>query len=237
MINVAIVEDQKKEADLLCACLRRYSEQHKENFDIAVFENGIEFLTKYQANFDIIFMDIELPDMNGMSVAHKLRSIDNSSILIFVTNISKYAINGYEVGAMDYILKPLNYPAFELKINKAVASCKKNRDNKIHISTREGYRNISASSIIYIESRGHRIEFHTENGEYIEYGTMKNLESLLPETMFFRCNSCYIINFSFISSYNGYTVKVGNEELIISRARKKQFMEKLHRYYVSMGRD
>lgn len=137
---------------------------------------------------------------------------------------------------MDYILKPLNYPAFELKINKAIISCKGNRDDKIHITTKEGYRNISAASIIYIESRGHRIEFHTEKGDYTEYGTMKNLESQLPETMFFRCNTSYIINFSFISSYNGSTVKVGNEELTISRARKKQFMERLQHYYVSMGR-
>lgn len=84
MIKVAIVEDQKKEAELLCECLQRYSEKHKERFDIAIFENGIDFLTKYQANFDIIFMDIELPDMNGMNVAQKLRSIDSLTILILL---------------------------------------------------------------------------------------------------------------------------------------------------------
>lgn len=235
MLSVAIVEDESSFSDLLSSYLNQYSDAHGESFSVSTFINGIEFLNNYSANYDIIFMDIEMPFMNGMETAQKLRKIDHSAVLIFITNLARYAIKGYEVDAMDYILKPLNYPAFAMKMQKAIRLCQKKQEEKITIATRTGSICFPASSVFYIESVGHHMEYHTEHGLYTGYGTLKKLEEQLPRTIFFRCNSCYIINFHFVKGYDGNTVQVGDTTLTISRARKKQFLEALHQFYISRG--
>lgn len=235
MISVAIVEDDIVFSNLLSSYLNRYASQHDETFGISVFSNGIDFLTNYQANYEIIFMDIDMPHLNGLETARKLRKLDNSSILIFVTNLARYAIKGYEVDAMDYILKPLNYSAFSLKVQKAVSLCHKNTDTKISLSTRTGNIVFPVSSIYYVESSGHRIDYHTEHGTYSGYGTLKSVEEQLPSDCFYRCNSCYIVNLNYITSCDGFIIQVGKEQLSVSRARKKQFLEALHQYYISRG--
>lgn len=235
MLNIAIVEDEKAAADNLCACLTRYTKDSGESFNIKVFDNGVKFLTGYQSNFDIVFMDIDMPDMDGLSAARKLRELDGKVVLIFVTNLAQFAIKGYEVDAMDYMLKPLNYPAFALKIKKAIRHCEKNETKEVYVTTGNGEVRFAASSVIFVEINVHHIVYHTESGDYPAYGTMKKVEQSLPAEGFYKCNSCYMVSLRHVSSVNGFTVTVGGHELIISHPRKKQFMEALHRYYGNVG--
>lgn len=236
MIHIAIVEDETEASEQLKKYLYRFGKENNETFQIHVFADGFQFLTKYQAVYDIIFMDIEMPLMDGMNVAYKLREIDQTSILIFVTNLTQYAIKGYEVDAMDYILKPVNYAAFSMKIRKAILKCKPQSALKLRISTKTEDICFSLSSLIYIESHGHQICYHTEQGDYEAYGTLKAVEEKLPGEHFFRCNSGIIVNLNFVSGYNGLDVVLGTIHLPISRARKKEFTKAFHQYFISTGR-
>ena len=91
MIRIAIVEDEKEQADHLESCIRRYSEEHGTGTQVTVYSNVITFLEQYKASFDIVYMDIMMPMMNGMDASHLLREKDDKVMLIFVTSMRQYA--------------------------------------------------------------------------------------------------------------------------------------------------
>lgn len=237
VLNVAVVDDEEKERERLNQLLTRYAEAKDETFHIVGFQDGVQFITKYQTDaFDMVFMDVDMPGMDGFATAQKLRKLDSSVVLIFVTNLARYAIKGYEVEALDYLLKPLTYEAFALKIAKAVSICKRNNRNRITIKTRSSQAVFPASAIIYIESDGHRILYHTENGDFSAYGTMKDVGAQLPPDSFFRVNSGCIVNLSYVSGYDGAMLFLsGRGKVEISRARKKDFLEALANYRLAIG--
>ena len=102
MIHVAIVEDESKAREALKACLAYVAERNQTEIQITEFVSGTAFLGGYQPIYDIVLMDIEMPGMNGMETAKALRKMDAAVILIFVTNLTQYAIMGYEVDALSY---------------------------------------------------------------------------------------------------------------------------------------
>lgn len=109
LFSIAIVEDNDMEAQVLKEYLQRYASEMDSTIEIVRFNSGFKFLDGYKAKYDAVFMDIEMPDMDGMTAARKLRTYDKNIAIIFVTNMAKYAINGYEVDALDYFLKPVHY--------------------------------------------------------------------------------------------------------------------------------
>ena len=114
MFTVAVVEDDETAVAKLRACLDQYVATHAGvQFDVTVFNEPTSFLDPYKTVWDIVFMDIEMPNMDGMEAAHRLRAVDSEVILIFVTNMAQFAAKGYEVDALDYIVKPFAYPDFE----------------------------------------------------------------------------------------------------------------------------
>ena len=114
MISVAIIEDEDKEMDNIVGALKRYEQEENVNFRLTVFRDAELFLTNYKPVYDIVFMDIMLPGMDGMQAAQRLRKFDESVSLIFLTNMAQFAIKGYEVSAVDFIVKPFRY--FDLKM-------------------------------------------------------------------------------------------------------------------------
>ena len=103
-LHVAIVEDEKSSRDRLKGFLQRYMEENDYKIEITEFEDGIEIVIPYRASYDVIFLDIEMPQMNGMKAAEIIREKDEHVILVFITNVARYAVKGYEVQALDYIL-------------------------------------------------------------------------------------------------------------------------------------
>ena len=177
-------------------------------------------------------MDIQLPGMNGMKAAEKLRELDQVAALVFVTNLSRYAINGYEVGALDYILKPLDYDAFRLKMRKVLRYCRgiERRGRQITLSTGKGELRIPMDELLYIEITGHDMVFHTVREDISTYGTMKAMEQDLVPHGFFRCNNCYLVNLRYVRKVEGYTVLVRDAALSISHPRKKAFLSALAQF-------
>ncbi len=236
MYQIAIVEDVDIAAQAIEGHLTKFGEEFGEQFHITRFRYGMQFLTKYQAIYDIVFMDIEMPLLNGMDTATKFRELDQTTILIFVTNLTQYAIRGYEVDALDYILKPVGYAAFSMKMRRALRRVVPLSSHKIVISTKSGDFSISVNSIKYIDSVGHQITYHTEEKEYQAYGTLKNVEASLPEGMFYRCNSGILVNLDFVVGISGNDVLLSNESLPVSRARKKEFTVAVHERQIQRGK-
>lgn len=230
MLKIAIVEDKQKEAQQLISHLDRFSQERGEALQCHWVDNAVKFLEDYQWQYDIIFMDIQMPGIDGMRAAERLRAVDSTVVLIFVTSLAQYAIQGYSVGALDYILKPVNYPALVLKLQRAITYCVQHKDLGIVISTNDGTVRLSGRQIKYVEIYNHHILYHTTQGNYSAYGTLKQVEQILPEKGFFRCNNQCIVNLSYVTKMDGFNAIVDGKTFTISRLRKKDFLKELHCY-------
>lgn len=229
VIKIAIVEDDDEEADALINCIDLYKHNNQIDLKCTRFSDAESFLIS-SAQFDMVFMDIMLPKQSGMEAAATLRKRDENIVIIFVTTMAQFAIRGYEVNALDYILKPVAYDRLTLKLKHALDIVKSNREEFIVINDVAGVAKISCGDIYYIEVRGHKLTYYTEKGEYNEYGTLSNLEKMLKPHNFMRCNSCYLVNPCYIAKINHVeqsVVLTNGVELKISQPKRKAFLTEL----------
>ena len=224
MIDIAIVEDNREQAAALESHIKTYAADHKLSVSVSIFYEPITFLEKYSP-FHIVYMDIMMPMLNGMDAAKLLREKDEKVILIFVTTMRQYAIQGYEVSAADFVVKPVSYPEFALKFTKVLSRLDQSSVPTVFIRTESSFVRLLPRDIRYVEVRGHHCVYHTGNGEYRQYQTMKAAEAALNEHGFARCNNFLLVNLAHVDRVEGMNVHIGSEVLQISHPRRKAFFE------------
>ena len=212
MKNVAIVEDENAAAERLTAYIQRYAAEFGQQFNITRFYDGEEFLQNYKSVYAVAFLDIQMPRKNGMDTAVELRRYDKNVSIIFITNLVQYALRGYEVDAVSFLLKPVSYYDFSLKFKKAL-------DIKL----------------MYVEIIKHRLHYHLIDDVIEMTGVLSTVEQELGSYGFLRCNTCYLVNPKFIVRVKGAEVQVGDRTLQISRPRRAAFMEGLTNWYAGAG--
>ena len=136
MIRIAIVEDEETYINQFTEYLQNYQKTTNEEIDVTVYRDGDEITSKYKSQYDIILMDVQMKFIDGMTAAQEIQNVDSKVIIIFITNMSQYAIHGYKVGALDYILKPVSYFSFCKHIGEAIARLKRRSSNYITISVK-----------------------------------------------------------------------------------------------------
>lgn len=230
MMMVSIVEDDESSAKQLEEYLDRYSASSGQKFCVTVYSDAETFLVNYRTDCDIVFMDIELPDLNGMEAARKLRERDAIVSLIFVTNMSQFAVKGYSVGAFDFIVKPVSYFGFATMLDRVLPLLKSKGDVELTVRTAKGIKRICVSRISYIEVRSHKLIYHTDGEDVEGWGSLNDMEEKLEAAHFARGNSFYLVNLKYVTAIDGNDVTVGGESLPISRTKKKEFMRRLNEY-------
>lgn len=231
MKKIAIVENDDQSARRLISCIERYGKENGQEFDIIRFENALDFLCAYKSNFAVIFMDIQMPKMDGMSGAAELRKIDKTVSLIFVTSFSQYAQCGYEVDAAGFLIKPVGYYDFSLKFDKALDLYALNADREIIVNIPNGICRISTNELMYVEIMNHRLRYHLVDDVIEKSGSLSEAEKELRKFGFIRCNKCYLVNPKFVVSVKGSNVVVGNHTLQLSRPRRSAFLAELADWY------
>ena len=229
-MRIAVVDDNEKDAEYLKSCILRCGMEQNETFEVTVYPDAESFLRGYQYNFDLVILDIDMPGRNGMEAARALREHDESVALMFVTNMPQYALEGFSVDAVDYILKPISYPNFRVKMQKALRYVERNRDYPISLKTTQGYVKLMVSDIRYIESELHYLTFHTKSGDYRIRGLLSENEALLAPYHFSRCNASYLVNLRYVEAIKGNDVIVAGSALPISRGRKASFLSDFTKY-------
>lgn len=231
MVRIAIVEDEPQYAEQLLAYLRQFEGECEHTFDITTYSDGDGLVSRYKAQFDLILMDVKMKFMDGMSAAEEIRKVDSEVVIIFITNMAQYAIRGYAVDAMDYILKPVSYFAFSQRLGRALERMRKRETKPIALNTRNGIMRFDPADVYYIESQGHTMIAHTSSGVHEFSGTMKEFERSLADRNFCRGNKGYLINLARVDGVKDNCALVHGEQLLLSRARKKEFMEALTAYW------
>ena len=174
MLKVAIVDDEITIADTLQRMLAQYGGEQKIEVSADYYPNPVNFLTQYTNRYDLILLDIEMPDMNGMTVARKLREMDDEVSLIFVTNMRQYAINGYEVNATDFIVKPVSYYDFAMKLNRIIKRLRLKNTEVVSVKVDGILKYLPMDEIRYVEvGYNHKLLYHTVDDTYEGWGTIK----------------------------------------------------------------
>ena len=233
MYRVAIVEDETQYSELLQDYLERFGAEKGVAVAARHFSNAVYFLEKYRPDYDIVFMDIQMPYLNGMDAAHRLRELDSGVLLIFITHMGQYAIQGYSVDAFDYVLKPVSYPDFSLKMSRALRRIGAPKDSEqLVIDAIDGKVRVPVSEIRYIESMNHHLLYHVGKPEtvYTQYGSMNAVKEKLLPFGFARAHNSYLVNLRYVQKIAGYTAVVDGVELPISQPRKKAFVQSFTDY-------
>ena len=208
MIKIAIVEDTETAADCIEECLLKYQQERRQPFFIDKYKSGLSFIVDYKPYYDIVFMDIDMPQLNGMETSRLVYEKDKEICIIFVTNLTQYAINGYEVNALDYVLKPVTYREIADKVNKALHRISTRKKDEILILKENEAIRLSVDDIFYIEIMNHQLIYHTSSGIYETRGKLKEKEEQLQAFGFSRCNNSYLVNLLHVKQIDKGSVMV-----------------------------
>lgn len=235
MIRIAIVEDETEIAETLKSYLKKFFFSLNTDIFTKHFDNAIKFLDQYRFDFDLVFMDINLPGIDGMRATKELREKDRNVTVIFVTSLAQYAIKGYEVNAFDFILKPVDYYSFSIKLKRFMEVYRNNEGHTMLIKVKNELIKIQIQDIKYIEVLNHKLMIHTVEKNYEIYDSLNNYLTLLENEPFALCNRCYLINLKYVRKVTKETVIVGDENLQMSRRKYNDFMDALNTYLANGG--
>lgn len=226
MIKIAICEDEKDQQELLKENISKIFEGLDIKYNLEIFDSGEALLKNYSNNIDIILLDIQMGKINGMDTARKIRILDDKVEFIFITSLMEYVLDGYEVRAYRYLIKPVKYG----KLKENIISCIKEIDikNKYIVVKEQGSQiKLDISEITYAEVQKETITIHTLNKVYKINGTMNNIEKNIDCNRFFRCHKSFLINLEQVKSIKQYVaILESNEEVPISRHRFKETKDK-----------
>lgn len=232
MIRIAVVEDDRNDMQILRGYLSRYEQENSAHFQVSTFSDGLDIVSDYKAEYDVILLDIQMKHLDGMSTAEKIRALDEDVIFIFITSTVQFAVQGYTVDALGYVLKPVPYLAFSQILGKAVRQIQK-RQSKCYLTLDvDGCQmKLDMAQIFYVESQKHNILVHTEKGSYRTAGPLKRMEELLLPQGFAKCHNAYLVNLLHVTALMPNVVRLlDGTELSVSRARKKSFLDSFTDY-------
>lgn len=236
LLKVALCDDVIEYNKKMETYIKRYSDENHIDVKITSYSSGPQLLLHYQKRkFDIIFLDIAIPEMDGFEIAKKIREKDQEIIIIFCT--SYYTISnasrGFEVEAEDFLAKPMLYKKIEKILNKAYGKKLVKAEEKLIVKCQNGIYTLQLSDIIYLETSNKTVLLHTVKGDFICYQKIRDLEERLSDKLFYRCHNCYLVNMDYIESVRGDTVVLtrGTRNTIpISKYRKDGLLKALALY-------
>ena len=227
MVRFAIAEDVAAEREQLAEYITRYLAAHELEVRIYPFPSGEELLEDYPGDVDAVFLDIEMEGLNGMETARRLRQMDRDVPILFVTNMIQFALEGYEVDAADFIVKPVEYAGFSLRMDRLMRRL--DRAKERYLLVKQGGQTLRCDmrEITYIESLNKKTILHRLSGEPITCSEPLYVLERSLEGGFFRCHSAFLVNLDHIETLSAGEVVLRGERIPISKYRKKEFLAAL----------
>lgn len=230
MLHIAICDDEKYMSDEIKRMVSDFFRRKNIDVTISQFPSGRELL-QYDRTIDILFLDIQMKDMDGMETARKLRNRKFKGVVIFITVLKEMVFQSFEVQAYDYLVKPIESRHFEKTMERLLASMRNAGESSLLVQ--KGYESsiILFEEIVFCEIIDRKVYLHLASSEIIDfYDRMENLETKL-DNRFFRCHRSFLINLQYLKSYkNGTAYMENGREIPVSRLRGKEFSHVILQY-------
>ena len=235
-MRIAICDDEKNIRELIGnKVMRQYPEA-----EIVFFQSGEELLLS-DKHIDILFLDIQMQGRNGMETARELRKKDKNVILIFVTAVEEYVFQAFDVGAFNYIVKPIDDTKFADVLCRAVAEWhSQNTDvreleaNYVMINNGGVHTKVVIEDIVYAEVFNRKVVIHKLDDEIEYYGKMSDLEAVAGDS-FFRPHRAYLINFKYVEKYDATTIYLEKGTALMAKQNYPEFVKKYMKYNQRKG--
>ncbi|WP_136313698.1 MULTISPECIES: LytR/AlgR family response regulator transcription factor [Actinomyces] len=227
-IRVGIVDDDAHHRNVVSEYLDRFGRERHLDLRVSGFDDGQTLLDGFRPVYDVLMLDIRMQGTDGLAIARAVRRADPNVVIIFITAAQQYAINGYEVSALGYLVKPFPYASLARELDRALEVLRRRDRADVVLKDGQGLRRVPIRDIVYLESSGHRLDVHLTDGTITLTGSLKQMEPQLAPHGFFRSNSCYIVNLRHVVAVREQdSVMSTGQSLRISRPRKKDFMRAL----------
>ena len=228
MIRLAVCDDESAMCRQLAQMVSAKLKKWEEEFAVTCYTNAARLLFS-PLNFDMVFLDIQMPGLNGVELAKKLREKEFNGILIFVTVLTEYMLDAFEVEAMDYLCKPVDEARLEQALLRSMKRLRLKEEKGFFIRTMNGYRMVKFSEVYYCEVMNRKIYLHVRQDVIEYYGKMKDLEQqTLPYLI--RCHRSFLVNPVYLQEYKGGQVTLKNGARIpVSKSYHQIFMERMLR--------
>ncbi len=215
-MRIAICDDEKHQIEII----KEYLSEALGNLPYTIVEanSGEELIEKCQnENLDLIFLDIEMKELNGIETGKHMRELNKDAVIVFVTGFKDYALKAFEIRAFDYIIKPLTKKKFNIFFNDVKKRMKEiqfrhEKDQRLLVKSKSLMVELEYDDIVFFEKSGHQIVVHVNEKEPVSYySSFKELKEVLGEGMFVQCHQGYIINMDFVASYRDKVLTLKGE--------------------------
>lgn len=223
-MKIAIVEDNELHQKVILDNLR--SIDHEKHYEILVFNDASSFLFEFEdTRFDALLLDIEMPDMNGVELAEKVRSIDANIPIAFITGEKDYVFEGYRVEAIGYLLKPVESKSLQDLMKRIERKAAVN-EPVVLVKNQDGIEAVKQSAILYIESNDHKTEVVTNAKVYSSNQKLYEWEQLLDPNVFQKIHRCTLVNLNHIQKILKKECEVDNGKVLpIARGQWEPLMQ------------
>ncbi len=248
MFRIGIIDDEKETRAQLRQEISRFEGEENAAFDVLEFSSADAFLAHTGEKCDILFLDIDLPGTTGMELAEKIRETDDDVIIIFCTNLQQFAISGYKVSALGFIVKPIQWYSFHMYLKRAVqvleereARQQDQSSRRVQIKVGAVTKFLNVPDILYVEVQLHYLLYYyrdpdTGKVEVLRTrGSMQDVADQLSRYGFARCNVSYLVNLSCITAISHMDVYLGDQVLRIGRTYKDTFLSEFSRFMAKRG--
>lgn len=229
MIKIAICDDEQHFLNIIERMLRVYEEKSGQSLYIKKYTQSIHLMDSLKEEFQIYFLDLQMPNMNGFELAKIIRKYDERSTIIFVTSYREYVFDSFQFDIANYITKPITQAQIECEMNRAIRKINTYEQEYLVVKNSNGFIKIFLSDIQYIETYERNVRFHCQNGRSeIGHFKMQNLEERLREYPFIRCHNSYIVNVDYIKQIHDLSVTLlSGEKIYTTKSRKKELIKKM----------
>lgn len=234
MIKIAICDDERVACDLLRQKILAYMEEWKERCETECFFSAAE-LFQTSCAYDIFFLDIQMPEQDGITLAKQIRENENPGIIIFTTALAEHVYDAFEVEALDYICKPIDDIRLKKALNRAIKKLRENENRSLFIQTMNWCKSVKLNDIYFCEVINRKVYLHTKNSVIEYYCKLEDIEKQL-DYRFVRCHRSYLVNLDYLLEYTkGQIILENGENVPTSRLRHQDFMDAMMLYMKKKG--